>query len=185
MSLFSHTYSSRTVSLSNLGSIPQGDFRDVLQERFRAGLASRDLEALESGYRDPEDPRKVNHVRLLRDVHPTHTAMSAFDSYEEEQVWAAAESLRQKIRRRCDYLTPGELRRPFKHFARSRKDKEHESRGGNRESRALGGVSSVSPADLSVAIRDLGKYRLLQLFSCVSRVYMVTKIELYYTALLQ
>ena len=44
---------------------------------------------------------------MLRDMHPPHTAVSAFDSYEEEQVLIAAESLRQKIRRRCDHLTPG------------------------------------------------------------------------------
>ena len=44
---------------------------------------------------------------MLRDMHPPHTAVTAFDSYEEEQVLIAAESLRQKIRRRCDHLTPG------------------------------------------------------------------------------
>jgi len=31
----------------------------------------------------------------------------AFDTPEAEQVWLLAEELRQKIRRRCDYLTPG------------------------------------------------------------------------------
>lgn len=51
---------------------------------------------------------QVNYVRMLRAVHPTHTALSTFDSSEEEEVNALAESLRQKIRRRCDYLTPGE-----------------------------------------------------------------------------
>ena len=48
-----------------LGSITQGDFRDVLQEILRAGLGARDLDDLESGYRDPEDPRKVSISNLL------------------------------------------------------------------------------------------------------------------------
>ena len=48
-----------------LGSITQGDFRDVLQEQLRAGLGARDLDDLESGYRDPEDPRKVSISYLL------------------------------------------------------------------------------------------------------------------------
>ena len=45
-----------------LGSLNQGDFRDVLQEKLRAGLGARDLVDLESGYRDPEDPRKVFYL---------------------------------------------------------------------------------------------------------------------------
>ena len=48
-----------------LGSVTQGDFRDVLQEKLRAGLGARDLDDLESGYRDPEDPRKVSISYLL------------------------------------------------------------------------------------------------------------------------
>ena len=48
-----------------LGSVTQGDFRDVLQEQLRAGLGARDLDDLESGYRDPEDPRKVSISYLL------------------------------------------------------------------------------------------------------------------------
>ena len=65
------------------------------------------MEILEKSYRDLEDPRKVNHVRLFHDLHPKHYGKQAFDTPEAEQVWQLAEELRQKIRRRCDYLTPG------------------------------------------------------------------------------
>lgn len=44
---------------------------------------------------------------MLQAVHPTQAPLSTYDSEEEEQVWILAETLRQKIRRRCDYLTPG------------------------------------------------------------------------------
>ena len=44
-----------------------------------------------------------------------------------------------KIRRRCDYLTPGELRRPYRHFNRS---KTYDN--------------SINKTDFGIAIRDLG-----------------------------
>ena len=76
-------------------------------DRFRAAFTTHELEVLEKSYRDLEDPRKVNHVRLFHDLHPKHYGKQAFESPEAEQVWQLAEELRQKIRRRCDYLTPG------------------------------------------------------------------------------
>ena len=68
------------------------------QDRFRGNLSSKDLEVLEKAYRDVEDPRRVNHVRLFHDAHPKHYGRQAFDSAEAEQVWHLAEELRQKIR---------------------------------------------------------------------------------------
>ena len=50
---------------------------------------------------------------MLQAVHPTQAPLSTYDSEEEEQVWILAETLRQKIRRRCDYLTPGSLHPSF------------------------------------------------------------------------
>lgn len=53
-------------------------------------------------------------------------------------VWYNAELLRLKIRRRCDYASPGELKRPYRHFARTK------------------GVAGVSLDDFRVALKDLG-----------------------------
>jgi hypothetical protein len=73
-------------------------YHPVPQDRFRGNLSSKDLEVLEKAYRDVEDPRRVNHVRLFHDAHPKHYGRQAFDSAEAEQVWHLAEELRQKIR---------------------------------------------------------------------------------------
>jgi len=54
------------------GSLLQADFREILQERFRAGLSIKELEKLEKTYRDNNDPRKVNHVKMINDLHPQH-----------------------------------------------------------------------------------------------------------------
>ena len=66
-------------------------------------------------FRDPADPRKVSHVRLCQDLHPRSYGTA---TPEHLSLLQLGESLRQKIRRRCDYLTPGELKRPYRHFAR-------------------------------------------------------------------
>ena len=134
------------------GSVSQADFRDVLQERCRARLNAADLGILELTFRDQDDPRKVSHVRMLRTMHPTHTSLSGFSTSEEELVWALSETLRQKIRRRCDHRTPGELKRPFRHFAR-KKGKDKAGRDGVSSSVML---ATVTPSDLALAIRDLG-----------------------------
>ena len=68
------------------GALAQAEFRNCLQDRFRAGLTIRELEVLERSYRDKSDPRRVNHVRLFHDLHPKHYGRQAFDSVEAEQV---------------------------------------------------------------------------------------------------
>lgn len=122
-----------------MGAVTQIDFREVIQERLRAGLASKELEVLENLYRDPNDPRKISHVKLIHDLHPRHYGQSAAEyDASEEATWELAEKLRQKVRRRCEFNTPGELRKPFRHFARRRGD------------------PGVTPEDFSIAVRDLG-----------------------------
>lgn len=118
-------------------SVLQADFREVMQERFRAGLSSREIEILEKAYRDPKDPRRVSHVKMIRELHPNPFGADR-DSHEVALIWDLAEELRTKIRKRCDYLTPGELHRPFRHFARKK------------------GSNTVGRDDLSIAIKNLG-----------------------------
>lgn len=123
------------------GSVSQADFREVLQERLRASLPTRDLDSLERVYRDPSDPRRVAFVRMIQDMHPRklggrHTSNAA--PMGEEEVWEIAESLRQKIRRRCDYASTGELRRPYNHFARKKSE------------------AGVTLDDLALGLRELG-----------------------------
>lgn len=125
------------------GSCSQADFREVLQERLRAALPAKDIDALEKVYRDLNDPRRVSFVNFMHDMHPRRFAqrtsgLTGTVSSEEEQVWEIAESLRQKIRRRCDYAIAGELRRPYQHFARRKNE------------------SGVSFDDLALGIRELG-----------------------------
>jgi len=123
------------------GTVLQADFRAVLNERFGAQLSLKELEALEKSYRSTADPRRVTFVKLIHHLHPRNFGRVSFQLNENDlttgEPWEIAEMLRQKIRRRCDFLTPGELRRPFRHFARN-------------ESK------SVSLDDLSVAVRNLG-----------------------------
>jgi len=128
------------------GSVPQADFREVLQERLRASLPMRDLEALEKTYRDPNDPRRVSFVRLLHDMHPRRfggRAAGATVLTDEDQVWEIAENLRQRIRKRCDYASTGELRRPFVHFATGA--------GANPKN-----ASGVTYDNLALGLRELG-----------------------------
>lgn len=128
------------------GSVLQADFRSVVNERFGAQFSLKELEALEKSYRSSADPRRVTFVKMLHHLHPRNFGRVSFQvNYEENDLspgepWEIAEMLRQKIRRRCDFLTPGELRRPFRHFAR-------------RES---GDGKTVSLEDFSVAVRNLG-----------------------------
>lgn len=117
------------------GAILQADFRDVMQEKFRAGFTAHDLEVIEKAYRDASDPRKVNFIRMLQELHP-RTLKSA--SPELLTLLQVAETLRAKIRKRCDYMTPGELKRVFKHFARRKVD------------------TGFSVEELSVGMKDIG-----------------------------
>ena len=105
------------------GTIRQSDFRDVLQERLRCGLASKELDTLEKVYKDSSDPRRVNHVKLILDLHPSRQGLEdGVYNHDTNQIWEVAEDLRQKIRRRCDYMSPSELRRPYRHFCRKKGD---------------------------------------------------------------
>eukprot|EP01041_Mallomonas_annulata_P006434 gene6434-13005_t len=116
------------------GSILQSDFREVFQDRMRAAFTAKDLEFLEKIYRDLDDPRKINHIKLLYDLHPTYSGVSPISA----EFFEIVEILRQKIRRRCDFAIPGELKRPFRHFIRRK------------------GEKGVSRDDLAMAVRDLG-----------------------------
>jgi len=106
------------------GTIRQSDFRDVLQERLRCGLSSKELDTLEKVYKDSSDPRRINHVKLILDLHPARQGLGQDGMYthDHNQIWEIAEDLRQKIRRRCDYMSPSELRRPYRHFCRKKGD---------------------------------------------------------------
>lgn len=106
------------------GTVRQSDFRDVLQERLRCGLSSKELDTLEKIYKDPSDPRRVNHVKLILELHPARQGLGVDGIYNHDtnQIWEVAEDLRQKIRRRCDYMSPSELRRPYRHFCRKKGD---------------------------------------------------------------
>jgi Ca2+-binding EF-hand superfamily protein len=117
------------------GGILQADFREVFQERFRAGFAQRDLEILEKVYRDRSDPRIVNFVKLLQELHPRNLKAT---TPEVLNLLEVAENLRSKIRKRCDYLSPGELNRPFRHFARKRFE------------------AGFTQEEFSIALKDLG-----------------------------
>lgn len=126
------------------GTILQADFKAILEERFNAGFTNKEIASLVQAYRSDEDPRRLNYVKMIHHLHPRNFGRVTFEveegssssSGQEPYQWA--ESLRQKIRRRCDYAVPGELRRPFRHFAR-------------RE-----GIRTVSRDDFSQALRNLG-----------------------------
>ncbi|KAJ1428031.1 hypothetical protein B484DRAFT_396992, partial [Ochromonadaceae sp. CCMP2298] len=120
------------------GAILQADFREAMTERLRAGLTPKELETLEKTYRYANDPRKLNFVKMIHTLHPHNFGRVSFLSADNGEPWEIAELLRQKIRRRCDYVVPGALRGPFKHFARS----------GDRK--------TVSREEFSVACRNLG-----------------------------
>ena len=136
-----------------LGSILQSDFRHVMQERLKGAFSIAEVETIENLFRDVKDPRKLNHIKFLNYTHPrqiyNHSGHSSTGvnvnsvtnqplASSTEGVWLLAEMLRLKIRRRCDYLTPGELKRPFRHFARSRPNKV------------------VNFDDFCLAVKDLG-----------------------------
>jgi Ca2+-binding EF-hand superfamily protein len=122
------------------GAVSVPAFKSIWIDELNADLGEAELDALCGRYRDRDDPRLVSHVRLLRDLHPRLQAGGSWaDSAAEADASALdiAETLRQKVRRRYDYSTPGELRSPFQHFA-----------GGNGE--------SVTLEDFSIGLRKLG-----------------------------
>lgn len=126
------------------GTILQSDFRVVMNERLGGNFSIKELDSLEKTYRSTNDPRKVNFSKLIHHLHPRNYGRVTFQVSDGSDVnpgepWEVAELLRQKIRRRCDYLSPGELRGPFRHFSRQQTDNK-----------------SVSLEDFSIAVRNLG-----------------------------
>jgi Ca2+-binding EF-hand superfamily protein len=117
----------------HVGSIVQAHFREVLQDRLKAGFSAVELAAIESAYRDNRDPRKVDYIRFIYELHPRYYGVE--DS--SEPVWMVAERLRQKIRRNCEFFTD-DLRRSYFHFSR-KKDT----------------AAAVSFEDFAVALREL------------------------------
>ena len=117
------------------GTLIQSQFREVLLERLRAPLTARDMDVLETNYRAAGNARMVNYSRIIRDFHPRFFSQGVARSGED--AYTHSEILRNKIRRRCDYLTPGQLRKLYPTFKRRK-----ESFG-------------VSLADLSAAMRGL------------------------------
>ena len=108
-----------------------------MQDKFRCSLSPRDLELVEKVYRDVNDPRKVSFVRMIHDLHPRFFSGSGSSSASKDSTWEIAESLRSKIRRRCNYVASGELKRPFRHFARRK------------------GENRVTLDDFAIGVRDL------------------------------
>ena len=123
---------------NTIGSVTQTAFREVLMDRLRGPFGTRELETMEKVYRDTEDPRRVSFVRMLKDLHPRFFSAGRSTTSGVEDSNDVAEMLRQKIRRRCDYMQAGELKRPYRHFARRRDS------------------SGVSLDDLALGIRELG-----------------------------
>jgi Ca2+-binding EF-hand superfamily protein len=125
------------------GSVPQAMFREVLQDRLDAKLSARELEALESRYRSGSNPRCIDFTKFIHDMHPRHFGQDVAENGPPQgsPTWEIIETLRLKIRRRYDIMTPGELKRPFRHFARKK------------------GADSVALEDFAIGVRDLG-YRI-------------------------
>jgi Ca2+-binding EF-hand superfamily protein len=114
------------------GAVIQSDFKELMTLRYHGDFSRQELDILEKYYAHDSDPRKIHYVKMLFDLHPHHV-------HGDLQLrLTIEENLRQKIRRKCDYLSPGELRRPFKHFARRKPD------------------YGFSLEELSVGLKDLG-----------------------------
>lgn len=116
------------------GSISQAHFRELLNERFKCSLSQRNLSDLEAAYRDSKDMRRVNYAKLIYELSPLFFSKGRVMDDESKSI---AETLRNKIRNRCDYRMVHELRKPFNHFIR----REH--------------ASTVSLDDLASGMRDL------------------------------
>lgn len=121
------------------GCINQLDFREVLENRLGAKFSAKDIEVLEKVFRSSSDPRKLNFTKMIYMTHPRNYGRVPFDNIDSTgAAWEVAEDLRQKIRRRYEFMTPGELRRPYRHFARRK------------------GINNVNLEDFALAIRNLG-----------------------------
>lgn len=123
-----------------VGAISVASFKSVWVKDLTADLGEAELDTLCMKYRDRDDPRLVCHVRLILELHPRLYSglRSGASEFRDISNLELAEKLRQKVRRRYDYLTPGELRSPFCHFA-----------GGPD-------VTTVTLEDFSIGLRKLG-----------------------------
>ena len=128
------------------GTILQSQFRELLSTKLLINLTIKEIEILENIYRSTEDQRKVNFTRMIHYLHPrnfgrniNHTNSSNNNSNNMNEPWEIAELLRQKIRKRVKFQIPGELRKPYQHFTRSKNI-----------------TKNVTQSDFSIAIRNLG-----------------------------
>jgi Ca2+-binding EF-hand superfamily protein len=100
------------VSESVDGRISQSEFKEALLGRLNISLSPHELQALAASFRDEKDPRRVDFMKMLHCCHPLTRPT------DDSSLWSISEALRHKIRRRCNYNVPGELRRPFNHFCK-------------------------------------------------------------------
>jgi Ca2+-binding EF-hand superfamily protein len=114
------------VSESVDGRVSQAEFKEALLGRLNISLSSHELQVLASSFRDEKDPRRVHFLKMLHVCHPLTRPTNDYT------LWSISETLRHKIRRRCDFNAPGELRRPFNHFCKKM------SKNITRESFAIG-----------------------------------------------
>ena len=102
------------------GTIEVTKFREVVLDTFKSGFTMTDLKTIERFYRatkEKSNSTKVNYVKFLSDLHPNSPDNGSGSG--SGHIAAILEELRQKIRNRCDYTVPGEMRRPYRHFCRN------------------------------------------------------------------
>ena len=93
------------------GCVLQSDFKDILGQ-LKMSFQPQEVQSLSATYRDLSDPRKVNYSKMLASNHP----LVRSDRVEDLEITTIAGLLRSKIRRRCEFAVPGELKRPYAHF---------------------------------------------------------------------
>jgi Ca2+-binding EF-hand superfamily protein len=110
----------------------QSEFNEIL-EQLPINLTGKERQIIHTNFRDFQNPRKLNYMKLLNLCHPLNRSNKA-DDLEIKDI---SNLLRQKIRRRCEFIVPGELKRPYKHFCS--KD-----------------TKLISLESFSIGVRDLG-----------------------------
>ena len=100
------------------GNLLRNDFKTVLVSRLKIVLSDMDLNTLMDHYTSGEDRRKVNFLKFISELHPTSLSRLSAEYFDESGQIEAAEELRRLIRRRFpEFAFPGELKRPWRHFA--------------------------------------------------------------------
>lgn len=100
------------------GSLPKNDFKAVLRTRLKMDLNDSEIGTLMDTYISLDDNRRVNFVKFLSELHPTSSSRQSIEYFNEVGLFESAEDLRRLIRRRFpEYAFPGELKRPWRHFA--------------------------------------------------------------------